>query len=233
MAHELIKKQPVSDGALVTTDWQYKGKGQRNNTWFSEPKKSFTGTYVLKPAFLTANQQFWLNKAVACAVKETISYFVSDAEVRIKWPNDIICHRKKIGGILIENMLSGNRFSWSLVGIGVNVNTESVEEVAHAISIKNITAKDTALDEFTEVLNSHLEKHYLRLKSNNFEELNTNYLHHLYGWEKEMDIELNGKQVLACKIKEVDQFGRLGIQYRGSEEIHYFFHGQIRVLYPQ
>ena len=44
-------------------------------------------------------------------------------KLKIKWPNDILSHTKKICGILIENTVSNDRDnSTSIIGIGLNVN---------------------------------------------------------------------------------------------------------------
>ena len=43
-------------------------------------------------------------------------------QARIKWPNDIYVGSEKVCGILIENLVSGNRLIHSIVGIGLNVN---------------------------------------------------------------------------------------------------------------
>ena len=40
----------------------------------------------------------------------------------IKWPNDILVNKKKISGILIDNIVSKDIIAYSIVGIGLNVN---------------------------------------------------------------------------------------------------------------
>lgn len=68
------------------------------------------------------------------AVCRTLENYGLTAE--IKWPNDVYVQGKKICGILIENVFSGDRISSSVVGIGVNVNNSLPEELKNtAISM--------------------------------------------------------------------------------------------------
>ena len=40
----------------------------------------------------------------------------------VRWPNDVVIHSDKVGGILAESRFEGNEYAFSLLGIGVNVN---------------------------------------------------------------------------------------------------------------
>ena len=42
-------------------------------------------------------------------------------EVSLKWPNDLRIGGRKVGGVLIENSLSGSEVAHAIVGIGINV----------------------------------------------------------------------------------------------------------------
>jgi BirA family biotin operon repressor/biotin-[acetyl-CoA-carboxylase] ligase len=47
----------------------------------------------------------------------------------LKWPNDIMAHGKKAGGILCEARWNGDRPAWVAVGVGLNVRNELPEEL--------------------------------------------------------------------------------------------------------
>lgn len=81
---------------------------------------NLTFSAVLCPAGLRAESQFYLSKAVALSVSDTVDSF--GIESRIKWPNDIYVGDGKVAGILIENDLMGACVSRSIAGIGLNVN---------------------------------------------------------------------------------------------------------------
>ena len=40
----------------------------------------------------------------------------------LKWPNDIILNKKKIGGVLCETKIQNEIIEWIVIGIGINVN---------------------------------------------------------------------------------------------------------------
>ena len=52
----------------------------------------------------------------------------SDIDVSIKWPNDIVASGRKLCGILTEMGLENGKIREVVVGVGINVNTESFPE---------------------------------------------------------------------------------------------------------
>ena len=72
---------------------------------------------------IPASDQFLLNAEVAVALCSGISSSL-DQPVSVKWPNDIYVADRKIAGILIQNVISGSKIRYSVVGIGLNVNQE-------------------------------------------------------------------------------------------------------------
>jgi BirA family biotin operon repressor/biotin-[acetyl-CoA-carboxylase] ligase len=54
------------------------------------------------------------------AICEVLEQYIGD--VSIKWPNDIYWRNGKLGGILIENALTGNQIRDCIIGVGLNVN---------------------------------------------------------------------------------------------------------------
>ena len=51
-----------------------------------------------------------------------------DVEVSIKWPNDVVVSRKKICGILTEMGLENGKIREVIIGIGINVNLEEIQD---------------------------------------------------------------------------------------------------------
>ena len=60
-------------------------------------------------------------------------------DIDIKLPNDLIINNKKVGGILTETKLQGNRVKDLVIGIGINTNQNEISEEIKDIStsIKN------------------------------------------------------------------------------------------------
>ena len=107
-------KNGCNEGTVIITDDQFAGKGQQGNTWQSEPGSNLTFSLVLKPGFLSPNQQFLITVAVSLALKSTLEEYLP-GEIQIKWPNDIYYRERKIAGILIENVLRGSNFDYCIV----------------------------------------------------------------------------------------------------------------------
>src|SRR3546814_5488147 len=83
---------------------------------------------------------------------------------RIKWPNDIFFGQRKLGGILIENMLAGAILKTSVVGIGLNVNQEQFRGLKQATSLKLETGRDFLLKPLLAGIFHSLEARYLQLR---------------------------------------------------------------------
>jgi len=128
----------TADETLAVADYQTAGRGQPGNAWESEAGSNLTFSLLFYPENLHANQSFRIAELAALSVKHTLNDCISD--VTVKWPNDIYWRDKKIGGILIENTLSGNMISRSIVGIGLNINQETFRSGApNPVSLKQIT----------------------------------------------------------------------------------------------
>jgi BirA family biotin operon repressor/biotin-[acetyl-CoA-carboxylase] ligase len=105
---------------------QTSGKGQRGNSWSSEPGANLTFSIILKDGYrIKAYDQFVLSEITALSVIDFLSFHGIDSS--IKWPNDIYIDKKKICGILVENSLRGEFVSSSIIGIGLNINQRNFD----------------------------------------------------------------------------------------------------------
>lgn len=119
---------------VVIANSQTKGKGQMGTKWDSEPGKNLIMSVLIKENFVDIKQIFNLNVAVCCAVHSVLKQ-LKIADVKIKWPNDIMADNKKIAGILIENSIKSDGAIVSIVGIGLNVNQSNFEFLPKATSL--------------------------------------------------------------------------------------------------
>lgn len=148
---EAIRRADKLDNlSVISAREQTAGKGQRGNSWHSAPGSNLTFSILLKEGdgrfSLDAASQFLITEAVTLALTD---YLVSRGiEARIKWPNDIYVSDRKICGVLIENLLGGNRLKRSVIGIGLNLNqTGFPENLPNPTSMKLQTGKDYDTDE--------------------------------------------------------------------------------------
>ena len=216
-AQELIYKNKAIEGTVVITDRQTHGQGQRGNSWEAEPGKNITLSVILKPNFITAKYQFNLNICVSLAVLDFASVFLP-TNLKLKWPNDLYYGNKKIGGILIQNSLSGQIIQHAVVGIGLNINQESFAAPG-AISFNQITGQNYSLTFLTEQLLAFIEARYLQLKEGKIAKLRFEYLQNLYRYQEEHRYQIN-EQVTTGTIIGVDESGRLCLQI--GQTVQYF-----------
>ena len=107
IASGLIKNDQFFDGTVVITNNQTAGKGQRGNTWESNSGDNLMCSLVVRPR-IKVQELFSLNMRITLAIALALEDLLPDKRVEIKWPNDILIHRKKVGGILIENSIKGD-----------------------------------------------------------------------------------------------------------------------------
>jgi BirA family biotin operon repressor/biotin-[acetyl-CoA-carboxylase] ligase len=208
LASDLASKK-TAEGTLVITANQTAGRGQRGNTWLVEPGKNFTLSIVLYPKFLTANDQFLLHQFVSLSLTDYLQNYFGQ-EVKIKWPNDILIHAKKVCGILIENQLSGVQVTQSIIGIGLNVN-QTQFEIATAASMAALANRDFDLSIELEKLLSCLEKRYMQLKQMKKEGMQKAYLERMH-WRNELHVFSSHNEKFQGMIRGISENGRLQIE---------------------
>jgi BirA family transcriptional regulator, biotin operon repressor / biotin---[acetyl-CoA-carboxylase] ligase len=218
-AAEMIQKGEAFDGTIVITDNQTAGRGQRGNAWLTLPGQNITASFILKPNFLTANEQFKLNIAISLAVHHFLNNYLDDEDLKVKWPNDIYFGYKKLGGILIENTISGSQISYAIIGIGLNINQLAFEN-DRATSLKLLTQNpDFDLEKLIVELCESIEKYYFQLKNGGAIKQKELYLKNLFRYqEKHCFMKKNVK--FLGQIIGIDALGRLALEIDGK--IEYF-----------
>lgn len=95
---------------------QTAGRGRRDNGWAS-PKDA--GLWLsLSYAFEEAPPQLaGLTLVIGAGIAESLRGL--GADVMLKWPNDLVAHDAKLGGILTE---VGDRGRGAVIGVGLNVD---------------------------------------------------------------------------------------------------------------
>ena len=208
-AQQLAQKTETAEGTVVICTGQTHGKGQRGNTWEAEAGSNLTLSVILRPTFLEVKRQFYLNMVASLAVKEMLNQLGASADLRVKWPNDVLCGQKKISGILIENTLNQHLIDTSVIGFGVNVNQTGFR-APKATSMRLLSGRVYELDEVYEQLMVALEGQYMRLKAGRFSEVKADYLHGLFGYMEPK--KYISEYQFEGKIEDVTDEGRLLIR---------------------
>ena len=152
----------LPDLSVISTYNQTAGRGQRGNSWLSEPHANLTFSIVAKNGFnIKPADQIVINEMISLAIIDFLSCHGIDA--RIKWPNDIYVADKKICGILIEHVVRGNSIVYSIIGVGLNVNQKNFDSsLYNPTSILLETGEEqhslpSLLEELLTIFNRYLE----------------------------------------------------------------------------
>jgi BirA family biotin operon repressor/biotin-[acetyl-CoA-carboxylase] ligase len=209
----------IPSGTVLAARSQTAGRGQRGNTWFTEPGKNLTFSVVLKDLGLKASDSIRLNALTSVAVVSLLEHY--GVQPVIKWPNDIYVSGRKICGMLIENTLDGAMLGASVVGIGININQREFPQLANATSLALCTGKDEALEEVLAVFLEIFEGMLSQLDSPELWERYASRLYRLGKTARYYDILR--EEEFEGVIQGVEPDGRLCILDAGGERRHYRF----------
>ncbi len=161
--------EETDEGTVVIANSQEKGKGRLGRVWISPPDKNIYMSIIIKPNLISEDVTLiTLMAAVACtrALKR-----LTDLDIRIKWPNDLILNDRKFGGILTELKIHKKRVIFAVIGIGLNINVDinvfpqEIRDIS--TSILNETGKLYSRSEIIAEILDEIDYWYKVLKEDN------------------------------------------------------------------
>lgn len=118
----------LSDKTVISADSQTGGYGRFDRVWVDLGADNIFLSFVLKPSEKMETVYTNLTQYLSvCLCKELETFGLSP---QIKWPNDVLLNGKKVCGILAEAVVRGGMLKGIVLGIGVNLNSQS-----HALSL--------------------------------------------------------------------------------------------------
>ena len=236
-ALSLLNEGMAEHGLTVFAHDQFAGKAQRGKAWSTEKDTNIILSIVINAIPLQLSKQFELSACIAVAVHK---FFVKYAEknIKIKWPNDLYCLDRKAGGILIENIVTGNTDSrwqmagdnqqsstesqqawqWAIVGIGININqTNFPSGLLNPISLKQITGQHFDIIDLAKDLCDIINNYFEKLITEGFKNIYAQYLTHLYKKNETVRLKKENR-VFEAVIKTVSPSGQLIVQHGIEEE---------------
>lgn len=205
-----IREGLAGHGTVFFTYEQTAGKGQMGRQWLSEKGANIALSVVIQPKPLQIPQQFQLSACIAMAACSFLTEYAGE-EIRIKWPNDLYWKERKIGGILIENIIGGTEpaWQWAVAGIGININqTLFPDALPNPVSLKQITGKRFATKKLAEDLCVVMNKYFEQLRSEGFDAIYKEYNNSLYKLNEAVRLK-KGNSVFQTTIKGVTESGAL------------------------
>ena len=223
-AINLRESKDFKEGLVITTNFQKKGQGQRGSIWESQKGKNILLSAVFE-FNISIKKQFDICKLVSLSLIKLLSNL--NIYAKIKWPNDILVSNKKIAGILINNIISNDLISYSVIGIGLNVNQHVFNKyIPMATSIFLETGLQNNIEEMQYKLLEQIKfdiVNYFESKNNS-----SKYLDFLYRINKVSCFE-SGSQKFNGVIRGVEDSGLLIVET--ENEIIKFNTKEIKILF--
>ena len=175
---------------------------------------------------MQVDKQFELNKAISIALNDVIRKYAGNNAL-IKWPNDSYVGDKKIGGMLIENIINRNSIRHAIIGIGLNVNQISFPaSLKNVTSLKQVLHRDYDLTVLLDEICSAIEARYLQLKAGHVSKITTDYMDRLYlfnQWAifKTNEIMLDGKIIGITSSGQLEMETKQGRMLFNNKEIEF------------
>ena len=170
IALKLIK-QNVSKPTLITTEKQTNGRGRIGKKWISKKGNLFISLFFQFDQRKINFKQFAILNALL--LKKVISKTIS-RKIKIKWPNDLLFNKHKFCGILQE-IIKYDKFSYLIIGIGLNTNVAPKNKSFKSTCLKNIINRKINNQQLLKNILKVYEKFLNKTKVMTFTELKRKY----------------------------------------------------------
>ncbi len=222
--------EEVVQGSLVVADKQHMGRGQHGNKWTAEPGSNLTFSLVFNPP--KAERLTVLTLSGAVAVADVLSQYLTGSEVQLKWPNDVLCGKRKIAGLLTEVVYNGNELDRLVLGIGVNINQLEFgpELQDKATSVKREVGREVCRETILSEFLGRIEYNYQRWLNHDIElikEINPK----IRGFGEWVSLIIDGEPADGSyKFLGLNEKGELQVLNK-DYEVNIFSYEQVRVRF--
>ena len=229
--NDLTKELAISgeeEGTVVVSEEQTRGRGTKGRSWYSPRKKGLYLSLLLYPS----QPQISLLPLMAGLAANDAIFESAGIRVGLKWPNDLIWEKKKLGGILCESGFLGNKASYVIVGIGINLDQrreDFPEEIRSlATSLKLITKRDIDRKEFLQELCKALNRWYRLFRERRNEEIVRSFQDYsILPLGERVELLTETEEVLGT-YAGIDSKGGLILEREGKRMT--FFSGEVRSI---
>ena len=220
------------DRSLFVSDQQTAGKGRRGREWISPKGQDVFFSFLLKPdlppecaSMLTLIAAIAGVKALECQAAE---------EYRIKWPNDIVLHGKKICGILTEMSADMDSVHFIIPGIGFNLNRRemdpSIQEMASSVFLETGKIIDRARF-VADYVSEFMDRYDVFLKAQNLAPFLEDYQQYLVNVGREVKVIRKGQELVRTALGINDRGELLLRDDQGNTEVIFSGEVSVRGLY--
>ncbi len=215
----------LKDGTVLIAERQTRGRGRRGRKW-----ENTSGALLMSIACdaedIAAEDIPLVTLAAALGVLDSLGLLLSSkkrskadaADVRIKWPNDILFRQKKLCGILAELVKNGTR-TMTVIGIGMNVNAAEVSDawMQRATSLFIETRAVTDVNELGVCIAEHVHERVNMLKQGEKDRILRDYINNCSTLNQEITIHGTDGSKVKAFADGIDEHGRLIAAFPNGE----------------
>lgn len=207
----------------LCTFHQINGKGQYGNQWHMPKDKNIAYSFLIKESEIFVPKNI-LNFHTAMVIRNFLAK-MTNQNVLVKWPNDLIINRKKVCGMLIETTKIKNENHY-IIGIGINVLQEDFGHLPKAGSLLTQTHQKFDLEIFAKEFHHYFSENICK---NLYGDILEHYNTFLFGKDSVSLFSKNGMRQNGI-IQHTDDEGYLWIHLE-NDGLEKFFHKEIEMLY--
>ncbi|MEZ4908557.1 MAG: biotin--[acetyl-CoA-carboxylase] ligase [Saprospiraceae bacterium] len=224
-AQKLISTNKQVDKTIVLADFQFSGKGQRNNVWVSNRAENLLMSLIIENLKFDVNNFFVISMITAIATSNILKKSGLE-NIKIKWPNDILINGKKIAGMLIVNNLGSTKINSTIIGLGLNINqTDFENSLNNATSvILEIGGKNNITGFAIDIADEIFEYYY----DTDIENIRKEYEKNLFRIGEYSEFSDEKNNIFKGKIIGVKQNGQLIVNINGH--LNFLNHHEARLI---
>lgn len=226
-----IASSGAPEGCIVVAEQQSSGRGRKGRSWFSADKEGVCLSLILRPV-IPPSEVSQITLMTAVAITEAL-LSLTDLDLKIKWPNDILIKGKKLAGILTEMSMELDAIDYVIVGIGLNVNSPiesldpEVKDIATSLFIE--TGISFSRTEIIKAFLLSFENLYLEVQENGFASIIKRWkeLSDIIG--KNVTVDVIGKKIKGV-VKNIGDDGVLILEDK-NKNTHRIISGDVQIDY--
>lgn len=208
----------AGEGLLIVAGEQTAGRGRRQRAWLSPPGNLYA-SLLLRPA-RSLPAALAVGFVAANAIAEAIAPLLpAAAEVRLKWPNDVLIGGRKVAGILLETAGEADGMApWLVLGVGVNVVSHPPPALTRypATSLRAEGAAAATAEAVLEGFAGAFLAGYHAWLAEGFAPVRRAWLARAHGLRATVDVQLDEATTLRGRFLDLAEDGALVLEEAGG-----------------
>lgn len=199
------------DGIVIAAETQTAGRGRHGRAWIDAPGASLLFSVGWR-AGIDAAALAGLSLAAGVAVCLALEA-QGTSGIRLKWPNDLLHHHCKLGGILVETV-SGAAGLSVVLGIGLNARLNESLRTSIAAPVTDLHSAGWHGDRnrLLAAILAELDTAFVRFAAHGFQPFRADWLSRHALQQRNVRIWRDGLEIAAGRAIDVDADGALLIQ---------------------